>query len=92
MMMDLSKAFDYIIREVVVGLPLGSNPRTNDEKLKLIEDRLKGLSISDMTKKYVTEYLMEWDGVLEKLDLPKWVHSLLKLYHENCWVTNVTGP
>ena len=42
LMMALSKAFDYIIREVVVGLHRGSNPKTDDERLKLIEERLKG--------------------------------------------------
>ena len=30
--------------------------------------------------------------MLEKLDLPKWVHFLLKLYHENCWVPHGTDP
>ena len=71
LMMDPSKAFDFIIQEVIVGLSLGTYTKTEVARRKIIEGHLRGLDISDVTRDYVTKYLTQWDGVVEKLDLPR---------------------
>eukprot|EP00973_Karenia_brevis_P073955 10279593-Karenia_brevis.AAC.1 len=74
---DLSKAFDRIVRELVMGIPASCNVP--------LEKYLREIGIPHRAAKWIAEYLQDHGCILEQWGVPLEVIRLICSLHDHCW-------
>ena len=74
---DLSKAFDFAIREVLFGW----KPSFCGDKVKLLQSH--GLAVSDAFA--LASYIDDTGGLLRELGVDEDIHSLFNSLHDGAW-------
>ena len=84
---DLSKAFDFAIREVLLGWPAEMQGKSREKKSELLMAR-------GLAEKYTTnmiEYIDATGGIIKELGVGPDVHALLTGMHQGAWF-RMDGP
>ena len=77
---DLSKAYDRILREIVMGYPQHV-PNQPDTQLKY----LMKLGLEENVAKFIYEYIAEFGDAFFQWSLDRKVASLINALHSKCW-------
>ena len=84
---DLSKAFDFAIREVLLGWPADVQDKDRESKIELLVAR-------GLAEKYagnMVEYIDASGGIIRELGVGPDIHALLAGMHQGAWF-RMDGP
>jgi len=90
--MDLSNAFDFIIRQAVVGEPLhirdlGDFAKTKEYVVKELEE----LNVEEEAIEHVVNFMEQHGSLLERLGVTPWARRLIAHCHYNNWTSYGEG-